>query len=187
MVRKAETLKSLNGLDLPRKTRLHLLRSELSLLELVEAGRAFAFYSDANPKAFAAKPQWKIDLVAALDKAGYIRHDFYPKTYRAINLLRTVKGIENHPLLVNKNYESFRAMTDEEYDALIEALHSRLSELEYDIVNNWFGLDGGLRLGFTAISERYGISHEQVRLTLAKALRKLKYSNTIPPLLDTLS
>ena len=187
MIRKAETLESLNELNLPRKTRLYLLRTTLSLSEIVEAGRAFAFFSDANPKIFATKPKWKKDLVVALDKAGYIRHDLYPKTYRAINLLRTVKGMENHPLMKNANYETFRAITDDEFDALNDALRSRLSEVEYSIVNDWFGLDGGLRLGLEEIAKRHEISYEQVRLTLSKALRKLKYRKSIPSLLDTLS
>lgn len=179
MIRKAETLKSLDELNLPARTRTYLKKSGDSLDELIKYGRELAIFSD-NLKPY---PKYRIELVSALDEAGFIRHDL-SLTNRVVDLYIWV---DEHPLwsnskaderprdwlFDNENYETIEAVTDEQVRSIIEVISDVLTPKERAIVISHFGLEG-TKVRFDQISEMLNLPRERILHMLRIAVEKLR-------------
>lgn len=151
MVRKAETLKSLDELNMSEKMRTIFKMKYASLDELVSAGRRLALFAEANPER--VRKNWQVELVSALDEAGFIRHDLYPRTWRVYRLYRVLLCPESlcdivqteSPLsngeefFSSGNYESMPAVSNEDFESVMKALDS-LMEGEKEEILLLFGL-----------------------------------------------
>ena len=179
MVRKAETLKSLDELNLPTRTRTILKKRGDSISELIKYGRELAILSDV----LKPYPKWRIELVSALDEAGFIRHDI-DMTNRVLALYTWVderpwwsnSKADERPrdlLFDSENYETFEAVTDEQISSIIEVLSGVLTPKEKAIVIYHFGLEGG-KMRYDQISEQFNLPHEKVLHMLNCAIKKLR-------------
>ena len=179
MIRKAETLKSLDELNLPTRTRTILKKRGDSLEELIKYGRELAIFFDI----LKPNPKWRIELVSALDEAGFIRHDL-DMTNRVLALYTWVderpwwsdSKADERPrdlLFDSENYETFEAVTDEQISSIIEVLSGVLNPKEKAIVIYHFGLEGG-KMRYDQISEQFNLPHEKVLHMLNCAVKKLR-------------
>lgn len=180
MVRKASTLCSLDELELSPKTRVCLENQRITYAEMVRRGREIAFNAIAKPRVPSRQYKWKKEIIDALDKAGFIRHDFFPRTYCAIDLLCAVYEEDEHPLFDNDNYENFKVISDQQFESILHALDATLSEKEAGIIKYWFGLEGNSRLKTAQIGKIFSCSEERARHIVNEAIKKLREYNEFP-------
>ncbi len=193
MVKKAEALRSIDELNLSN-TRKSYLRKKFGddMGSLVKAGRKYALSIDKSPTHVIKGSKYVMELAAALDEAGYIRHDFNPKTWCLWRLYSTILGMpwvfgKNDILesdIINLGHEDFvlseyyenmpiPAVSDNDYNKLFEVLNS-LPDVYRDVLVGLFGLDDGNLKTFEIVGNKLGMTRERVRLTESKVLRKLR-------------
>lgn len=179
IVRKAEELNSLRELELSRKTMSLLIRKDIPMGDLIMLGRKASIQFEAYPESLLTTPNWKNDLVEALDKAGFIRHDLCWETYRVLKLYSVVLGIE-HPLFLNAGYEGIEPVTQEQLSYIIRRINSDLTGREAELIGLRFGLDGLDELDMNELAAHFSITRERARQIEAKALRKMRAWSTLP-------
>ena len=190
-VRKSETLKSLDELNLSARIKGYLKGHFGSIDEIVRQGRIVAFQQELGVQ-LNEEAKWRSELPPALKGAGFIRPatDFIMTFHiNAIYRIRFrewencfVTSIEQ---LSNKQYEDFRALSDEYVEDVKHSLQERLTDREYKLVFLRFGLDGNKARTFGAIADYFGITTERVRQIDIKALRKLRHpSAKLPAIFD---
>ena len=183
-VRKAETLKDLSELKISQSTRDYLERNYWSIDGIVKLGREKAYERDIDPSTKKRIPKWQVELIAALDEAGFIRpaSDFidsfnvnqlhaeiFPNNDRYLFLFRVNQ-------LTNEQYEEFERLTNMEMRAIKEAFKERLTEREFKTVCYRYGLVDGKKWSFIEIGKTLGTSSGVVSLDSAMALLKLQNS-----------
>lgn len=214
MIKKAETLGTLDELNMSRRAKTYFMRRFDSLDEIIWHGRNNAYIYTCHPENVENSKKSTIELVSALDDAGYIRHDInsgsfcISRLYRAVfddmvdvatmpanlnDFCVTVGKVSESKTAVydvnyrmgNKKYESFKNPTDEQLDAVRWSLQARLTEREYEVLSYKLGFEDGNSHGLEQTSRRFCITRERVRQIEAKALRKLKYRNTFPRIVSS--
>ena len=186
MVRKAETLYSLNELNLSKSTHSYLERNlDLSLDQLVLKGRQAALDFEEYPQ-HRTKFKWRRELVDALDAAGFIRHDLYSRTYRVWCLYAGIGySCRLYNLLgANGDYEKVPVVTDEEYSDVIKVLDT-LREREKAILMARYGLEHDHRMSCDEIGQEiYDLSGSRIGQIFGVAWRKMWLSGrkSLPPL-----
>ncbi len=177
MVRKAKDLKSLDELGLSSKTYSYV--KDVNPEELVFLART------SNPKIRGNCVESYKELMDAIDRAGFIRHDFNPLSfavgrfykdvypYSSENEVGSLFGFES-----NEQYESYKNYDEKEIKGVKNTLDRILSEREAEIIKFKYGLYGdGKPMSLENIGKYYGFSREHVRKIANKALRKLRYGN----------
>lgn len=189
MVRKAETLKSLDALNLSSHTQ-KLVEKYLGtdIQSVIRAGRINALNDDKSPEYADYYPEYKYELVKALDEAGFIRHDLYPRTWRVwgfynavVNRFSLASGtVYSLATLINREdftsseiYENMPAVSDEEFEKLMNVL-DMLTEKERTVLILRFGLDGGIPKTLEQVGSMFYVTRERIRQYEAKALRKIR-------------
>lgn len=186
MVRKAETLKSLDELNVSARTRTYLEKNFDSIDDVIKHGRCLVYGSGSVDTS-----KWESELTSAVKEAGLIR----PKTdfarsfrigflYAAIFWDNKEDFIWCIDQLSNEQYESFVGVSDEDVESLRLSLCDRLTEKEYEVICRRFGLDDDKGQGLESVAQYFQVTRERVRQIEAKALRKLKNRNTLPALFD---
>ena len=187
MVRKAETLKSLDELNLSARTRAYLEKNFYSIGDVIKHGRFLVYASGSVPP-----EKWKSELAAAVKEAGFIR----PKTDFArsfrIGFLYNIIFLDDgreafiwHVYqLSNEQYESFVGVSDEEIESVKLSLRDRLTTREYTVICRRFGLDGDEGYDLESVAQYFRITRERVRQIEAKAIRKLQCHNTLPAIFE---
>ncbi len=191
MIRRAETLKTLDELNLSARTKAYLNSNFDSLEEIVREGRIDAYMHTLTQKS--AMPKWKAELISALTDAGFIRPASHFRMTFLVNLLYSIVYLEwkdcfntSIEQLSNEQYEEFESLSSEAIEEVKDSLRNRLTEREYEILCLRFGLDyTGTLKDFEAVGKHFGITRERVRQHEVKALRKLKYPmTTLPAIFD---
>lgn len=176
MIRKAETLYSPINLNLSDSTlRYIMFKHKASPYELVLEGRQIALELEEYPQRYQTKEKWKRELVDALDAAGFIRHDLYPRTYRVWCFYADSLCCEDffNPYDTNIRYEETPAVTDEEYYAIIDVF-SRLEERQKYLLMAYYGFERDARMGYTELAREIGVTDARIAQILENARRKLR-------------
>ncbi len=189
MVRKAESLKSLDELNLSDRTKIYLNSNFGSIEDVVWEGRVDAYEQDLGIQPRDKAPKWKSELISALMDTGFIRPtaDFL-MTFHINALYRIVyKEWGDHfnssiEQLSNEQYEEFEALSSEVIEEVKASLQDRLTEKEYEILYLRYGLDyTGRCKNLETVGKQFGVTRERVRQFEAKALRKLSHPRTTLP------
>ena len=155
-----------------------------------------------------------LELVNALNEAGYIRQDINSSSFCIGRLYRivfrdtidaammpanlddlyitAVEKVSNSETIYypdyrmgNEKYESFENPTYELFDAVKWSLWTRLTEREYDVLAYRLGFEDGNSHSLEQTGQEFCITRERVRQIVAKALRKLKRKNTLPTIVSS--
>lgn len=190
MIKRAETLTSLDKLNLSNRTRSFIERQNMTPDELILTGRKAAIHFAAHPNLVKKGPKWEQELVSALDKTGFIRNDLYPRTWRVWELYSAILANEDYPGFVkcndfnNKDYEKLTPVSEEDF-LKIEELLSSLGPAESRVIKLRFGLCTNKPYSLEEIGKEFNVTHERIRQLEFKALRKLRYESRLcdlPPL-----
>lgn len=186
MVRKAETLKSLDELNVSARTHTYLKKNFDSIGDVIKHGRCLVYDFGSVDSS-----KWESELTSAVKEAGLVR----PKTdfvrsfrigflYASIFWDNKEDFIWHIDQLSNEQYESFVGMSDEDIENVRLSLCDRLTEREYKIICRRFGLDSEESHDLESVAQYFRVKRERVRQIEVKALSKLRYSNTLPVLFD---
>ncbi len=183
MVRKAETLKSIGELTLSGPTkRMVDKKFGTDTRMVVEIGRGVALDNLLHPEHAEIQPKYLQQLVVALDEAGFIRHDFYPRTWCVwglyIAILKhvpfEVATISNRRRFISgEEYENMLPVSDEDFSKIMTALDS-LSFRERAVLVLRFGFDDGVPRSLAAVGEAMCITRKRVVQLQTNAVRKLR-------------
>ena len=213
MVKKAESLKSLDELNMPKRAKTYLMGKFNSLDELVWHGRDISYVHTCHPETVKKSRKSTLELISALNEAGYIRQDINSgsfcigRLYRIVfhgtidavampanldDFCTTVERVSDSETIYhvdyrmgNEKYESFENPTDEQLDAVRWSLQARLTEREYGVLAYRLGFEDGNSHGLEQTGQRFCVTRERVRQIEAKALRKLKHRNTFPRIVSS--
>ncbi len=192
MVRKAETLKSLDELNLSARTKAYLNNNFDSLEEIIIEGRIDAYIHSLDARK-SSMPKWKTELISALTDAGFIRPVSHFRMTFSVNALYSIVYLEwkdcfytSIGQLSNEQYEEFESLSSEVIEEVKDSLRNRLTEREYEIFCLRFGLDRtGTLKDLETVGKYFGITRERVRQHEAKALKKLRHHiTTLPAIFD---
>lgn len=202
MVKKAENLKSLDELTIISSSTKALLEEEgCSLDEVVWRGRYISYSLSLLKSGMFAQ-----DLMKALDKEGYIRHDINSGSFAINRIYQKVFGntinLSNRPAefdefcaivsdteqgriinvdyhVGNERYENFVNPTESQIDAVKKAMETCLSKKEYAVIAYKFGFEDGEAHYLEQVAKHFDISRKYAHQTELNGLRKLRISNTL--------
>lgn len=193
MVKKVTELRSIGELKLSTRSQACLRGRYPSIDEMVWCGRVMAY------KVTGKLGRSATELVYALDKAGFIRHDINAGSFR-LNLL--YHAVYQDPDITyrlndfykkgdyysaNECYESFKNPTNDQIETVKEALKTCLSDEEYTIIARYSGLEDGKPQSCDITATELGISQNVVRQIKADAINKLAKEHALPAILEPLS
>ena len=186
-VRAARDLLSLHELNLKPSIQRVLERRHETLAQLVLLARRTAFHLESDPNA-AEQPRWLLELIEALDKAGFIRHDIDGKSRCVGRLYKAIfPSIQNdiigwHEMIVtNEQYELFQPVSEGDIETAKHAIKNILGEKRSTVIILRFGLEDGRCWNLEDTSNRLGITRGQVRIIERKALRELQLHHSELP------
>lgn len=213
MVMKAEDLMSLNELGLSTGVKTYLMRNfSYSTDRIIWHGRYEAYVRAYRPEMATDDKKSTNELIKALDKAGYIRHDINPGSFCVNNLYRRVfprtkteemptelrefclvawklsnGDTTHHPNyhIGNKKYESFEIPTEEKLDAIKQTMLACLTKEEYTVIVCTMGFLDGSYHGPKWTGEYLNITSEQVLRIEKQAISKLKDSKEFSAFIAT--
>ena len=205
MVRKAETLKSVDELNVSARTRSILKKRFNSAEEIVRYGRCCDHGSNVSPK-------WEQELTIAIKEAGFIRpktdfdmafllgslycrvfSKFYPVSWNHPTDVRRDIGkelfIRRIDQLSNEQYENF-GVEVEDIEGVKDCLCESLTEREFDVICRHFGQNGAEIQTLNSIAQEYNLSDARIQQIENKALRMLSWCynwglNPLPAILET--
>lgn len=199
MVRKAETLESLDELDLCDRARRYYAYAEADIEWLIWHSRWFA----CDRRDFVRRNYYYgnnfehlTNLTVALDKAGFIRHDItersflfgkifstfyykdhnvYPDCFEGIDLL-SLDHCDDEEIYSQRNiaYEIFRNPTDEQYEIVKKHAKDFLSDREYSIFLYMTGINDGKRYIMKEIAPMFGVTPSRIQQLTKKIQSKFR-------------
>lgn len=188
MVRRAETLNSIRELNLSDHTqKLIEKKFGTDVDSIVKIGRDIALGYDMHPEHEDKGPGYIRELVKALDEAGFVRHDIYPRTWciwglyaamlnyysLAIGKISLATLVVRRDFTSSKEYESMVAVSDNDFEKLMVALGS-LTERERTILVLRFGLDDGAPKSLKQVGKAFGVTGQYIRQLEVRALIKMR-------------
>lgn len=204
--RKAAELQSLDELNLSRSTERYLKKYYQALPEIIWQGRYTAYLVDRDGSYIRKTPKYLLELAAALDKKGYLRHDFTANSF-TINLLYmtvhydlmrgepAVVGFEDFCkifredqtfsidyVLGNQNYESYQNPTTSQCKKIQAGIRGCLTGKEFQVISKMYGLEGRVMSVFETAIEQ-GVSSNRIRQTEDLAIRKIRSARALPSIL----
>ena len=202
MLRKAETLKSLDELNMSSRAKTYFIKEfKGSLDEILFEGRYMSYLYTSCPNMAEKNRPYIRELIKALDEAGFIRHDLNIASFCIGRLYHIVFKDMINPTVMpsvlfdffsyadrrvrNEKYESFQNPTDEQLSAVKQALQARLTEKEYAVIAYKFGFEDGNAHDLEQTGKHLNIARDCVRQIEVKALKKLQHSNTLPALVPS--
>lgn len=208
MVRKAETLRSLNELNMSKRAKTYLMSRFNSLNELIWFGRSMSYVHTCHPETVKKSKKSTLELINALDETGYIRWDInygsfcIGRLYRIVfhdtidavampdcldDFCTTIEKVSNSETIYhvdyrmgNEKYEDSENPTDEQLDAVRCSLQASLTEREYSVLAYRLGFEDGKPHSLLQTGRRLCISGMRVRQLEMEALKRLKNWNTLP-------
>lgn len=197
MVRRAETLKSLDELNLSARTETYLNNKFNSLDEIVFEGRLMAYELANHQKRVDTRKKSMSELANALDVAGFIRHDINEHSFAICRLyvaIFDILGMGEMPSSLedfrnifggkdgtqydefrigNERYESFKNPVDE-LGAIKRSIEISLTEEETNVVFRRFGVVDGIAHTLEEVANELNVARWQVHVIESRALRKLR-------------
>ena len=214
MVRKAETLKSLDELNMSARSKSYLMGRFGSLDKIIWDGRCAAYIHANRPDTIKKSRKSTIELVSALDEAGFVRHDINPgsfcigRLYRWVfpntidpatmpaglnDLYETVEKVSNTETIYhfnchmgNEKYESFENPTYDQLKTVKWSLKTNLTPREYEVLAYRIGFEDGNFHDLGQTSKHFLVTCERIRQVETKAIRKLRARKALPSIIPTL-
>lgn len=212
MVKKAKELKSLDELNISSRAKSYFRKNEYSLEKLVWTGREDAYHMSNGNLIPKHGTKSRLELVEALNEAGFIRHDVnsymfcigklyyhvysderirdtYPVWFN--DLCCTIEeesgGITTYHYnyhMGNENYENLQSPPDSIVEKIKSAMASVLTDLDLSVILYACGFE----------SEKPLLSHSGIKFRRDKAIRELrrprplytsgKRTYVLPPILE---
>lgn len=187
MVKRAETLKSLDELNVSARTRTYLKKNFDSIGDVIKHGRCLVYNFGSVDSS-----KWESELASAVKEAGLIRPKTdFARSFRIGFLYASIFWNDNKESfawridqLSNEQYESFVGISDEDIESVKLSLCDRLKEREYAVICRRFGLDSDGDRDLESIARHLQTTRERVRQIEVKALRKLRSRNTLPAIFE---
>lgn len=204
--RKATELQCLDELTLSRSTERYLKKYYQALPEIIWQGRLTAYLVDRDGSYIRKAPKYLLELAAALDREGYLRHDFTANSF-TINLLymtvhydlmrekpevvefedfcKVIKDDQTFSIdytFGNLNYETYQNPTTSQCRKIQAGIRGCLTEKEFQVVSKWYGLEGRV-MSACEIAIGQGISSNRIRQTEDLAIRKIRSARALPSIL----
>ena len=204
--RKTAELQSLDELNLSRSTERYLKKYYQALSEIIWQGRRTAYLVDRDGSYIRKAPKYLLELASALDKKGYLRHDFTANSFTVNLLYMTVHHdlMRGEPVVVefddfckvikddqtfsidytfgNLNYETYQNPTTSQCRKIQAGIRGCLTEKEFQVVSKWYGLEGRV-MSACEIAIGQGISSNRIRQTEDLAIRKIRSARALPSIL----
>lgn len=204
--RKTAELQSLDELNLSRSTERYLKKYYQALSEIIWQGRRTAYLVDHDGSYIRKAPKYLLELASALDKKGYLRHDFTANSFTVNLLYMTVHHdlMRGEPVVVefddfckvikddqtfsidytfgNLNYETYQNPTTSQCRKIQAGIRGCLTEKEFQVVSKWYGLEGRV-MSACEIAIGQGISSNRIRQTEDLAIRKIRSARALPSIL----
>lgn len=204
--RKAAELQSLDELNLSRSTERYLKKYYQALPEIIWQGRLTAYLVDRDGSYIRKAPKYLLELAAALDREGYLRHDFTANSF-TINLLymtvhydlmrekpevvefedfcKVIKDDQTFSIdytFGNLNYETYQNPTTSQCRKIQAGIRGYLTEKEFQVVSKWYGLEGKV-MTVREIAINQGVTSNRIIQTEALAIRKIRSARALPSIL----
>ncbi len=204
--RKTAELQSLDELNLSRSTERYLKKYYQALSEIIWQGRRTAYLVDRDGSYIRKAPKYLLELASALDKKGYLRHDFTANSF-TVNLLymtvhhdlmrgesvvvefddfcKVIKDDQTFSIdytFGNLNYETYQNPTTSQCRKIQAGIRGCLTEKEFQVVSKWYGLEGRV-MSACEIAIGQGISSNRIRQTEDLAIRKIRSARALPSIL----
>ena len=204
--RKAAKLQSLDELSLSKPTERYLKKYYQALSEIIWQGRRTAYLVDRDESYVRKAPKYLLELAAALDREGYLRHDFTANSFTINLLYMTVHHdlMREEPVVVefedlckifkddqtfsidyvigNLNYETYQNPTTSQCQRIQAGIRGCLTEKEFQVISKWYGLEGRVMTA-CEIAIDQGVTSNRVRQTEALAIRKIRSARALPSIL----
>lgn len=190
MPRRVSSLGSLHELHLSESTQLCLIRKTFSLADIVWYGRHEAYYFNTHPDVYKRPLKSTAELIQALDRNGFIRHDITAESFHVNRLYRDILsygGVSDTIIpcgideLGNEKYENFENPTPELVEKIKAALKACLTKKEYGVILCRYGLEDGQVYTLKEAGKRHELGDKMYAGVIErKALRKLARHNTLP-------
>lgn len=205
-VRKANELQCLDELSLSKPAERCLKKYYQTLPEIIWQGRRTAYLVDRDRSYIRKAPKYLLELAVALDKKGYLRHDFTANSFTVNLLYMTVHYdlMREEPVVVgfddfckvikddqtfsidytfgNLNYETYQNPTTSQCRKIQAGIRGCLTEKEFQVVSKWYGLEGRV-MSACEIAIGQGISSNRIRQTEDLAIRKIRSARALPSIL----
>ena len=204
--RKAADLQCLDELYLSKSAEGHLEKYYQTLPEIIWQGRRTAYLIDRDENYICKTPKYLLELAAALDKKGYLRHDFVANSFMVNHLYMVVHHdlMREEPVVVefedlckifkddqtfsiddvigNQNYETYQNPTTSQCRQIQAGIRGCLTEKEFQVISKWYGLEGRV-MTVREIAIDQGVSSNRIRQTEALAIRKIRSARALPSIL----
>ena len=204
--RKAADLQCLDELYLSKSAEGHLEKYYQTLPEIIWQGRRTAYLIDRDENYIRKTPKYLLELAAALDKKGYLRHDFVANSFTINLLYMTVHHdlMREEPVVVefedlckifkddqtfsidytfgNLSYETYQNPTTSQCQKIQAGIKGCLTEKEFQVISKWYGLEGKV-MAACEIAIDQGVSSNRIRQTEDLAIRKIRSARAWPSIL----
>ena len=207
-VREATGLQSLDQLKLSKQTERYLRKYYKTLQEIIWHGRHIAYLVDRDESHVRKVPKYLLELATALDRKGYLRHDFTPNSF-TINLLYMVVHYDlmrERPEVVefedfckifkedqtssidyafgNLSYETYQNPTTDQCRKIQAEIRSCLTEKEFQVISKRYGLEGKV-MDVYEVAIHQSVTSNRIRQTEALAIRKIRSARALPSILKS--
>ena len=205
-VRKANELQCLDELSLSKPAERCLKKYYQTLPEIIWQGRRTAYLVDRDRSYIRKAPKYLLELAVALDKKGYLRHDFTANSFTINLLYMTVHYdlMREKPEVVefedfckifkedqtfsidyvlgNQNYESYQNPTTSQCKKIQAGIRGCLTGKEFQVISKMYGLEGRVMSVFETAIEQ-GVSSNRIRQTEDLAIRKIRSARALPSII----
>lgn len=187
MIRKAETLKSVDDLNVSTETRAYLKMNFDSIDDIINYGRCLDY------DRYKGTQKWKLELLSAIREAGLVRprEDFaasFGVAYLYSRIFTEVESVFVYSIdrLSNEEYENFDGIWDEDVECVRRTLSDILTKDEYRIIHYLYAPDNGVMLDINTIALYLQETPDYVNKTHKLALSKLAENrDTLPAVFDS--
>ena len=204
--RKATDLQCLDELNLSKPAERNLKKYYQTLFEIIWQGRYTAYLVDRDGSYIRKAPKYLLELASALDKKGYLRHDFTANFFTVNLLYMTVHHdlMRGEPVVVefedfckvfkedqtssvdyvfgNLSYETYQNPTTSQCKKIQAGIRNCLTEKEFQVISKWYGLEGRV-MSVSEIAIDQSVSSNRIRQTEALAIRKIRSARALPSIL----
>lgn len=180
MIKKAEELE-MTELKVSERTKNIVEQQHFTTEELVQMARIDAYKQKSNP--IPPKiPQWRLEVIEALDRAGYIRHDIVKKNLFLLDQFRKA-SFRREPygtlytnikeLAADDSAYTGQLATYETQVEIVKKLLSTITEREQDIIGLRLGLDHDQPYSYAEAGKFFNISKQRAQQIEDKGHEKL--------------
>ena len=204
--KKAANLQNLDELRLSKPVERYLGEHCKTLPEIIWQGRLTAYLVDRDASYIKKTAKSLLKLAAALDREGYLRHDFVANSF-TLNLLYMIvynNQLKDAPqptvfedlckvyqdnldfsidyVIGNQNYETYKNPTTSQCQKIQAATRGCLTEKEFQIISKRYGIEGKV-MDVCELATLQNVTPTRIRQIEALAIRKLHNTRALPAIL----